>query len=223
MKIYKVKDLYIIRPIKLIKQKQNIKFAFPYNIYYKLGFLSDKRLDAGVNYEKSTYNFQAKDISIATLDRQNKSYYDIINDKNYLSYKYNYLFPAQDYQRAIDELSQIDNLIIRENVLDTDLLSIFLSNKNLNNCPSLSFSYLFNRLDREIKRIESENLSLDALCEFRDMLVSEIKDKTLSVCHEWTQTYKEPPLYEKNYSHDIHGKKIKPIDNIYIKEKILIK
>ena len=150
-------------------------------------------------------------------------FFDIINNKKYPSYKF-YLWTEDNYQCTIDKFSKVDDLIVKENVLDVDSLSIFVARKKINSLSIwCTVSSIFDTFHEETERIENKIFSLNGLREFRDMLVAEENDKILTVYHEWTKTFKEPPFCENDYSYNIKGKKIKPIDDMCVKEKILKK
>ena len=131
-----VKDLFIVRPVKLIKEEKYYKFNFPYNILYKLHLIEPNRfklisnnsLMEKLKYKismkipdhimffapmnlKRKYNYSTENLSLAIKDK--KVYRDIFN---------NYIYYIGKYPLSHDEKA----LIINQDIFEPQSLGFYL-------------------------------------------------------------------------------------------------
>lgn len=208
MKKYKARDLYIIRPMTLIKEEQYTKSMFPYNLYAKLGFVPENNVvkglyDSKIRVNESIYSYQAKDMTIATLDVYGKQYFDIFNHKTYLSYEL--------LKRCDIRLAPVNRgLFVRERVLKPKRLDHNMAIRELKHRNDASCK-LFATLQQEISKME---FTVDALREFKDMIILEEKDQLIKAKTELTNTFLEKPFLSSFNKTD----KIRPITKVKLKQ-----
>lgn len=207
MKKYKAKDLYIIRPITLVKEKHYTKTVFPYNLYAKLGFIPENDVikslyDSEIRINESIYSYQAKDMTIATLDEYGKQYFDIFNWKTYLSYEL--------LKRCEIRLAPVNRgLFVREKVLKPTRLDYNMAICELKHRDDASCK-MFATLQQEISKME---FTVDTLREFKNMIISEEKDQLIKAKTELTNTFLERPFFSAFDKRD----EIRPITKVKLK------
>ena len=221
MKKIKIKDIYIIKPVKLKKKNRYFKYYFPYNILYKLNIISrsnkidKKNIVNKIKYKISAnipeythksalicnqryFSFDPNDITFAiTKDNKYKTfiteYEDIFQNKNYK-------------MEGIDEfydINEINNLVIRKDIFEPENLASYLLSKEKQNES-------FEEYQKIKKQLEESEYSFEQLKKLKEEIISKEKNLSYLVTTEKTQNYVSPPFYNKIHAYDKKGNKIGP-------------
>lgn len=233
METYKAKDLYVVRPLKLVRSREYIKAAFPYNLLMKLGLIP--KAEIGVFIEKniikrkiarklpkhfyqsimfgkkSKYYFSADDIAIAILDSMNDQYYNVLTGERY---------DAPGFMPPHIKCFEPTELVVNSKILKKTNLAHYIYLAELlksqeDNKNNLGIEIQEPRLEEA----RGKEITLEELYEIRGDLASKESDRLLTVDSMSSQGFVEGPFYTSVISFDSKGKKIKPVNKFKVKEK----
>lgn len=229
MQTFKAKDLYIVRPLKLVKAKRYKKISFPYNLLMKLGLIPEDEFssfceenplkrkfarllpkhfyDSFLSCSKSTYHFSKDDTAIATLDLINGQFCNVLTGERYDSYvlrhRLNYSEPTE--------------LVVSGKILSKKDLALHLYYEELKQYWEDKKNNVAATEPRREDFNEKE-LTLDELREIRSILVSREYDRLFTVKTESSKRFVKP-FYNSSVSFDAKGNEIMPINKFKVKEK----
>ncbi len=242
MKTFKAKDVYIVRPLKLVKINKQIKFEFPYNILYKMGLIETDKNELMTIMEKDHQSVKEKlTVELSDYQKQFPKFIvadsaicqttkDFIADANKITLatlnlflnSYTDIFSLEQY--AIDNIAcDCDNseYVINLKCTSPERLSDkikahkiveAMTTRNLSRQEFIDFL--------ESKEYENETYTLDELEKIRDDLKTQAYDLLYTRIDRTTEVFYDA-RYDFYYSYNAKGEKIKPLSNSKIKKKIL--
>ena len=227
-------DIYIIRPMKLVKKETYKKYYFPYNILYKLGLMPSSNLEELTIYFKEEKSFIDKlkyNIGKRLPEHVHKS--SLIVTKKYYSFEHTNLAltVAKDhkYKSFIPEYKDIlsDNTykIKHDYIFDEpeilriepeifkpeSLISYLMDSESPNKEETME------EFETRLKQTREREYSIEELKQIRDILLSKEHDSTHIVTKEKTQNFIGAPFYNTAHAYDKHGNKIYPKSKTKIK------
>lgn len=211
MRDFYISELYIIRPMRLIKSREYVKLRTPYNLAAKLGlmqpdgssFKSDSSkiirsvYDTAIYSKKEEFQTDKSDITFATKGANlgQTVYSDVFSDQSYKLY-----FPA---------IVRKDNQI-----LDEDLIVISQYIKSL----EVMLTKLGLGHDLATKKINMSQLE-----KMKKVLVDKSKSKLITFKHQRpNQIYVDELLFTP-FAYNKDGNRVIPQIHNSIKEKTLLK
>ena len=182
----KVKQLYIVKPMKLIERKEKENFVFPYNFLASIGLLvipsEKKRTSDNPNVplqipkkeqKEESFLLLKNDITLALLDKNGRNYLDVIDGHTYFAY--NPLMPYKNYydksytesQKVVapNQITSLENYLCDEKV------------KSAQDYEEVMYPVLCN--------IGDSTVSITQLKELREKLINQNSDKIITYKHSY--------------------------------------
>ncbi len=229
MQMFKAKDLYIVRPLKLVKAKRYQKMKFPYNLLMKLGLIPKDQFstfceknplkreiarllpkhfyDSIISCSKSTYYFSKDDTAIATLDLIREQFCNVLTGERY------------DYKlRHNLNCSEPTELVVRRKIFADTKLPSHLYIEGLHQYWKDKENNI-DAIEPQRDDFYEKELTTDELREIRQDLVSTEYDRLFTVTSENSKRFAEAPFYNSSVSFDSKGNKIRPINKFKVKVK----
>ena len=224
METIKAEDVYIIRPMKLVKKEKYKKYYFPYSLLYKLGLMPSSNVEIYFKDEKSFidklkysigkmvpkhvhesalivtkkwFSFNHTDLVLAVAkDHKYKSF--IPEYKDILS---NNTYKVKSY-RIIDNP---EDLKIEPKIFEPESLVSYLMDTE-----SPNIEETMEEFEERLKQTREREYSIEQLKQIRNMISSKEHDSTHLVTKEETQDFIGAPFYNTAHAYDKHGNKIYP-------------
>ncbi len=237
MKTFKAKDVYIVRPLKLVKIDKQIKFEFPYNLLYKMGLIETDKNELITLMEKKHHSVKEK-LKLELSDYQKKFPQFIVADSAISQITQNFVADADKLTLAtVSSLfdSYTDIFSLEQYTIDSEHNEYVINRKCAS--PSRLSDYIkahkiveamtTNNLSRkefidfiESKEYENVDYTIDELKQIKDDLKLHTDDLLYTKVDYATEVFydKKDDFY---YSYNAKGEKIKPLNNYKIKKKIL--
>ena len=243
MQKFKVKDIYIIKPVKLEKQNKYLKYYFPYSILDKLGLLisnSEKLLISFKNnksfLDKIKYKIAEKTPDYIhkaalichkkyyTYDHENITFAIAKDPKHYkwMITEYKDVFKDSIYktEKCFDYcgLGQNNNLIIQKKIYEPENLTTYLLEAERPTAKETSKEF-----QKRLEETKEREYSIAQLEQLKQKIISEEKDESYVVTIEETQNYVGAPFYNTLHAYDKEGNKIYPKTITKVKKTEILK
>ena len=235
METFKVKELYIIKPLELLKSKTKLNFDYPYDTFYEMGLIvkdqfelldlemkrdksSNDKLKLKVNYIEGS---RCMTIDTAIINEE-KQYMMNANDVTlaYLDWcvdGYRDVFSEKLYNiiMPFPHHDEITELVVDPKCDSPELLVNNLYNYEIDK-PGVYTEAIKKQM---LEEIENCNLTLKQLKQIRESIIAENENCLYTVNTERTKVFY--PIMGAEFSYNSKGEKIRPIYKCEVKRKAL--
>ncbi len=238
MEKFKVGDILILRPLKLVKETKYYSLKFPYNILYKLNLLKpdshilskflrgrtfkerlrykieskvpDRICKSALLAKKEEYEFNHHNLTFGVDPKidRQNGYQDIFADNEY---KKNTSFVnINPYLKNTNQ----DKLVIDKAIIEPESLAYYISKIERENSDES-----YKEWEQRYNEIKEREYSLEELKKLKEDIIAKEKDKSFIKITEKTQVFVDPVFYH-GFSYNAKGDKIYPKQTTKVKKKL---
>jgi len=236
--MYKAQDIYIIKPVKLIKQTTYKKYYFPYSILQKLGLIETNRYnrlllpfkhegfilklkykiekklpkhvhDSALIYKEQYFDFNHNNLS-----------FGLVKDPLFagITTKYKDILLSQEYKvfnsyiRTFYMLTKKydKDLVVINSIYKPETLASYLTDYKTNESQK--------DFEQRYKKNCEKEYTIDELKTLKEKLISKEQDSSYIIELEETQNFIGAPFYNTAHAYNKNGEKIYPTSKTKVKK-----